>query len=183
MRTRAQDTQRESFKRQVRAARKRWGGSESPNEHKYSTATFKISPRKLQLLASQIAHKPIDLAILQMQFSPKRAAKRIKATLALARDHAAEKGLDVKKLVVDEAWVGKGQYLARADIKGRARLGKKHHPSARMSVVLRHGKTWEQKEKESIMQAANRVKSFGTGGVARVQRPIVNVHQRPGWGI
>ncbi|KDN44135.1 ribosomal protein L22, partial [Tilletiaria anomala UBC 951] len=184
LKAQARDAQRELLKREARRARKRWGGSNAAEpEHKYSTATFKISPRKLQLLASQIGGKPIDLAILQMQFSAKRAAKRVQSTLALARDHAAEKGMDVKRLVVSEAWVGKGRYIARADIKGRARMGTKHHPSARLSIVLRYGKTWEQKEYETIQAAVRKVRSLGTGGIARVQRPIVNVHQRPGWNI
>ncbi len=184
LRARTANQARESFKREVRAARKRWGASTNPvAEHKYSTATFKISPQKLQLLADQIAHKPIDHAILQMQFSSKRAAQRVKSTLALARDHAAEKGMDVTRLVVDEAWVGKGTYLARVDLKGRSRMGKKHHPSAKLSIVLRYGKTWEQREKEEINKAVRRVRSMATGGIAPVQRPIINVHQRAGWQI
>lgn len=79
LQTQRRDQQQELLKRQLRQARKRWGGLQSPEEHKYSTATFKIGPRKLQLLADQISGKPIDLAILQMQFSAKRAASRVKA--------------------------------------------------------------------------------------------------------
>jgi large subunit ribosomal protein L22 len=70
-------------------------------QHKYSTANFKISHRKLNMLARQISGKPIDHAILQMEFSQKRAAKRVKSALVLARQHAVEyKGLDRVKLVV-----------------------------------------------------------------------------------
>lgn len=69
-------------------------------QHKYSTANFKISHRKLNMLGRQIAGKPIDSAILQMMFSEKRASKRIKSMLVVAKDHAVAKGLDEKKLVV-----------------------------------------------------------------------------------
>ena len=70
-------------------------------KHKYSTPNFKISHRKLNLLARQIAGKPIDHAILQMEFSQKRAAKRVKSALVLARQHALEyKNLDRSKLIV-----------------------------------------------------------------------------------
>ena len=73
-------------------------------QHKYSTANFKISHRKLNMLARQIAGKPIDHAILQMEFSQKRAAKRIKSSLVLARQHAVEyKGMDRTKLIVGAA--------------------------------------------------------------------------------
>ena len=88
------------------------GGGEAVavyDEHKYSTAAFRISPRKLKMLADQIGGKPIDHAILQMQFSGKKASKRIKSTLALAREHAVQKGLRPNHLVVAEAWVGKGR--------------------------------------------------------------------------
>jgi large subunit ribosomal protein L22 len=53
------------------------------------------------MLGRQIAGKPIDHAILQMMFSDKRASKRIKSMLAVARDHAVNyKNLDKSKLVV-----------------------------------------------------------------------------------
>jgi hypothetical protein len=69
-------------------------------QHKYSTARFKISPRKLNMLGRQIAGQPVNEAILQMEFSEKRASERIKSTLVLARNHAVDKGMDDKKLVV-----------------------------------------------------------------------------------
>jgi large subunit ribosomal protein L22 len=72
-------------------------------QHKYSTANFKISHRKLNMLGRQISGKPIDYAILQMQFSEKRASTRIMNMLATARDHAARyKKLEQGKLVVGQ---------------------------------------------------------------------------------
>ena len=177
-------TQRQSAKADARRLRKRWNATDAHGnllEHKYSTAAFKISPRKLNMLAHQIAGKPIDEAILQMQFSAKRASNRIRSTLALARDHAEGKGMDVRRLVVSEAWVGKGRFLKRADIKGRARRGIKQHPEARLSIVLRYGKTWQQKELQRLENARRRVRAIGTGGVVRTDRKILNTYQRPGW--
>lgn len=52
------------------------------------------------MLGRQIAGKPIDSAILQMMFSEKRASKRIKSMLVVAKDHAHMKGLEMNKLVV-----------------------------------------------------------------------------------
>lgn len=49
---------------------------------------FRISPRKLRFLANQIAGKPINKAITQMEFSPKKASKKIMNSLITARDHA-----------------------------------------------------------------------------------------------
>ncbi|KAL5636620.1 hypothetical protein ACGC1H_000545 [Rhizoctonia solani] len=146
-------------------------------EHKYSTAVFKISRRKLNLLANQISGKPIDSAILQMEFSDKRAARRIKSTLCLARDHAEMyKGLARNKLVVAEAWVSKGDYLQRVDPKGRGRMGRKHHPSARMSVVLKEGKTHAEVLEQQRKYKLGRI--VGAGFV-REDKPIRN--PGPGW--
>jgi large subunit ribosomal protein L22 len=70
-------------------------------QHKYSTANFKISHRKLNMLGRQIAGKPIEHAILQMTFSEKRASKRIKSMLVVARDHAVNyKRMNASKLIV-----------------------------------------------------------------------------------
>jgi large subunit ribosomal protein L22 len=70
-------------------------------KHKYSTANFKISHRKLNDLGRQIASKPVDYALLQMHFSEKRASQRVKTMLATAKKHAVlYKKMDETKLVV-----------------------------------------------------------------------------------
>lgn len=100
-----------------------------PTQHKTSTGLVPTSPRKLNDIARLIQKKPIDYAILQAQMSDKRVAKgRVKSMLCLARDHAVAKGLAREKLVVQRAWVTKGVYLKRLDIKGRGRFGVKMRP-------------------------------------------------------
>ena len=69
-------------------------------QHKYSTANFKISHRKLNKLGRQLSGKPIDSAILQMTFSEKRASKRIRNMLVIAKSHATLKGIDSKKMLI-----------------------------------------------------------------------------------
>jgi len=142
-------------------------------EHKYSTANFKMSHRKLNKLGRQMSGKPIDHAILQMMFSEKRASSRLKSMLALAKSHAVKyKGLDEKKLVVAEAWVTKGpNVLKRIDIKGRGRMGIKSHPDSRLHVVLREGKTRAQ-----LLEAERerRLKRIISAGITREDVPIRN---------
>lgn len=171
--------ERMAAKAAKRQARKRWN---QPFEHKYSTAVFRISPQKLQKLADQINHKPIDHAILQMQFSEKRASQRIKSTLCLARDHAIAKGLDRYKMVVSEAWVNKGDSLGTKyiNIMGRGRFGIAHHPKASLHIVLRHGKSQHDAENERLEKARRIVRNIGTGGVARTARHASA--SRPAWG-
>jgi large subunit ribosomal protein L22 len=55
------------------------------------------------MLANQIGSKPVDFALLQMQFSEKRAGRRIMNMLATAKDHAIRyKKMDPSRLVVCE---------------------------------------------------------------------------------
>ncbi|KAG6378556.1 Ribophorin I-domain-containing protein [Boletus reticuloceps] len=109
------------------------------HEHKYSTANFKISHRKLNMLGRQISGKPIDHAIMQMKFSEKRASSRIKSMLATAKLHASVyKKMDPSKLIVSEAWVTKGpKQLKRLEPRGRGKFGIRVHPDSRLNVILR----------------------------------------------
>ncbi|WVR07385.1 hypothetical protein IAU60_004426 [Kwoniella sp. DSM 27419] len=141
--------------------RRRKRGTDEWTEHSYSSGQHKISHRKLNQLSRQIANLPVDEAIVQMQFSEKRASSWIKSTLALARDHAVDKNLQRDKLVVAETWVSKGRKIQRLDIKGRGKYGIKHHPSAKIHFVLREGKTVMEKEAERFAKDLRKVRSAG----------------------
>ncbi|KAI6105589.1 ribosomal protein L22 [Pisolithus sp. B1] len=142
-------------------------------EHKYSTANFKISHRKLNMLGRQISGKPIDHAIMQMQFSEKRASNRIMSMLATAKLHATVyKNMDPSKLVVSEAWVTKGENrLKRLEPRGRGKFGVRIHPDSRMHVILRPGKTYDQVKKE---QRERRLKRIVSAGLVREDVPLRN---------
>ncbi|KAF8974571.1 ribosomal protein L22/L17, partial [Flammula alnicola] len=148
--------------------------------HKYSTANFKISHRKLNMLGRQIAGKPIDYAILQMQFSEKRASKRIMNMLATARDHAARyKRLDEGKLVVAEAWITKGpRPPKRVEPRGRGHYGTRTHFHSKMSVVLKEGKTIEQQKEAARKRKLSRIVS---AAIVREDKPIRNPSPTWGW--
>ncbi|KAI0677121.1 ribosomal protein L22 [Trametes maxima] len=147
-------------------------------EHKYSTSNFKISHRKLNMIGRQIAGKPIDSAILQMMFSEKRASKRIKSMLVVAKSHAVKlKSLDEQKLVVAESWVTKGPHqFKRYDIKGRGRAGIKRHPHSRLHVVLKEGKTRAELREED---RARKLKRIVSAGLVREDVPLRN--PGPAW--
>lgn len=166
-------------------------------QHKYSTATFKISHRKLNMLGRQISGKPIDSAILQMMFSEKRASKRIKSMLVVAKDHAAAKGLEEKKLVVctsalfipaqcrftnlsaAQAWVSKGPNVRKViDMKGRGRWGVREHPDSRLSVILKEGKTRAQLKEEEKRRKLKRIVS---ASLTRENVPLRNPGSAWAW--
>jgi len=65
---------------------------------------FRIAPRKLNMLARQINGKNVNYAISQIQFSPKKASKKIMNSLCTARDHAWRyKMMDPKKLYIGKS--------------------------------------------------------------------------------
>jgi len=141
--------------------------------HKYSTANFKISHRKLNMLANQIAGKPIDHAILQMQFSEKRASTRIMNMLATARDHASRyKKLEQEMLIISEAWVTKGvRPPKRIEPRGRGHFGTRSHPHSKLSVVLKEGKTVEQQKAAARKRKLDKIVS---ASLVRENKPIRN---------
>ncbi|KAF5370093.1 hypothetical protein D9758_001063 [Tetrapyrgos nigripes] len=139
-------------------------------EHKYSTAAFKISHRKLNMLGNQISQKPINYAILQMQFSEKRASKRIMNMLATARDHAVRyKNLDLDKLVVAEAWTNKYKYLPKLEPRGRGHYGIRHSPRSKLHVLLKEGKTLEE---EKAAERAKKLKRIVSANAVREDKPL-----------
>lgn len=150
------------------------------------------------MLSRQIAGLPIDEAIVQMQFSEKRASSWIKSTLCLARDHAIDKGLDRARLIVGEfwriqclmdsggfvlihlaeSWTSKGLKHKRYDIKGRGRAGIKYHTYARLHVSLKEGKTRSEKEERRFQKELDLVRSAGVVREDGVLRRKVT----SGWG-
>ncbi|KAK4047606.1 hypothetical protein OIV83_005264 [Microbotryomycetes sp. JL201] len=145
--------------------------------HKSSTANFKTSRRKLNDLGRLIAGRGVDEAILQLQASDKKPASRLLSMLALARNHAIAKGMSRDELVVAQSWVTKGVYLTRLDIKGRGRFGVKHHPSAKLHVLLAEGPTKEEKKKQKKRdQYRDSVRNLSrVGGVGLGHsKPIIN---------
>jgi large subunit ribosomal protein L22 len=65
------------------------------------------------MLGRQISGKPVDLAILQMQFSEKRASKRIKSMLTIGKHHAVRKGIDSTKMIICTFLVITVNHMAR----------------------------------------------------------------------
>ncbi|CAG8594453.1 1928_t:CDS:2 [Ambispora leptoticha] len=110
-------------------------------EHKYSTTNFRISPRKLTFLARQVAGKNLDEAIKQMEFSPKKASKKIMNSLITARDHAWRyKMMEPRRLYIEQAWVGKGVYRKRINYHSRGRFSLLKIKKAHMKYIIKEGR-------------------------------------------
>lgn len=99
---------------------------------------FRVSSQKLNLLGRQITNQSLPKAIVQMQFSPKKAAREVLSLLlqAQARIKAAPEKPDPAAFTVQQAVVGKGTYLKRIDIKGRGRHGVIWRPHSFLRVQV-----------------------------------------------
>ncbi|KAJ6539340.1 ribosomal protein L22/L17 [Mycena capillaripes] len=141
--------------------------------HKESTAPFVISHRKLNKLGRQIAGKPIDYAILQMQFSNKRAGSKIKDLLLSAKQKAVQhRRMDSPTLVVAEAWVNKRAKRSKKMVaQGRGHRGTRIKPSSSLTVVLKEGKTMEQLKADARKRKLSRIVS---AAVTREDKPLRN---------
>jgi large subunit ribosomal protein L22 len=108
------------------------------NEAKAVARMLRVSPQKLNLVASMIRGKKVDSALADLTFSRKRIAGDVKKTLQSAIANAENNhGLDVDDLVVSEAHVGKAFVIKRFHARARGRAGRIEKPFSNLTVVVR----------------------------------------------
>ena len=81
----------------------------------------RIAPRKARLVADMIRGKPVDQAMVALEFSKRRAAAYLKGVLKSAIANAEEKDASVQDLFVAESRVDEGPTLKRFQPKDRGR--------------------------------------------------------------
>jgi large subunit ribosomal protein L22 len=108
------------------------------NEAKAVARMLRVSPQKLNLVASMIRGKKVDSALADLTFSRKRIATDVKKTLQSAIANAENNhGLDVDDLIVSEAFVGKAFVIKRFHARARGRAGRIEKPFSNLTVVVR----------------------------------------------
>lgn len=99
---------------------------------------IRVSPQKLNLLAKQIRGKKAANALDVLSFSRKRSAIDVKKTLMSAIANAENNhGLDVDRLVVKEAFVGKSIEMKRFHARGRGRASQVKKPFSNLTIIVR----------------------------------------------
>jgi len=108
------------------------------NEAKAVARMLRVSPQKLNLVATLIRGKKVDSALADLTFSRKRIANDVKKTLQSAIANAENNhGLDVDDLVVSEAFVGKAFVIKRFHARARGRAGRVEKLFSNLTVVVR----------------------------------------------
>jgi len=123
------------------------------------TRTLHVSHRKLNKLAKQISGKPIDYAILQMQFSEKRISEQVRRLLLETKQRAKELEMNLDQMVVSQAWVGKGHKMPKKiDIRARGRYGVIRKSRSHLTIRLGRGLTEEQVLEKRAQRALDKVR-------------------------
>ena len=108
------------------------------NEAKAFSASIRISPQKLNLVAASIRGLAVQSALTQLTFSKRRIAQDVKKVLQSAIANAENNHqLDVDRLVVSEAYVGKAIIMKRWRARARGRVGKIVKPFSNLTVIVR----------------------------------------------
>ncbi len=108
------------------------------NEARSVLRMLRVSPQKLNLLAQQVRGLPIQKAMDEMRFSPKRHAQDVYKALYSAMSNAENNhSLDIDSLVVAEAHVGKNLVMKRLRARARGRAARIEKPFSQITIVLR----------------------------------------------
>ena len=100
--------------------------------------SIRTSGQKLNLVAKSIRGCNIKVAIDQLTFSKKRIAREVLKVLNSAIANAENNfGLDIDKLVVSEAYVGKSIVMKRMRARARGRAARILKPFSKLTILLK----------------------------------------------
>lgn len=101
------------------------------------TWNIRVSPRKLNLVAGLIRGKRAQDAVAQLTFSKRRIAVTVKKTLESAIANAENNhSLDVDRLVVSKAEVGRAMVMKRFHARGRGRASTVEKWFSHLKIVV-----------------------------------------------
>ena len=127
------------------------------NEAQAVARSLRISPQKLNLVATMIRGKKVDQAMAELEFSTKRIAGDVRKCVMSAVANAENNhSLDVNELVVAEAYVGKNLTLKRFHARGRGRGSQILKPFSQLTVVVRQVEVDKTAEKAKTKSAAKK---------------------------
>ena len=108
------------------------------NEAMAFSKHIRVSAQKLNLVASLIRGLDCEKAISELTFSKRRIAQDVKKVLESAIANAENNhDLDVDKLYVAEAYVGRTMVMKRWRARARGRTGKILKPFSNLRVIVR----------------------------------------------
>jgi large subunit ribosomal protein L22 len=111
--------------------------SVADNEAQAILANVRVSPRKLNLVAAMIRNQPAGSAIAALTFSKRRIAQDVRKTLESAIANAENNhSLDVDRLVVTRAEVGRAILMRRMHPRGRGKSARVEKWFSHLKIVV-----------------------------------------------
>ena len=108
------------------------------NQAKAYGRQIRTSPQKLNLVATTIRGMGAEAAMAELSFSRRRVAGEVRKVLQAAIANAENNHqLDVDRLFVAEATVGKAIVMKRFRPRARGRAGRIVKPFSNLTVVVR----------------------------------------------
>tara|TARA_E500000178_G_C16401199_1_gene478779 strand:+ start:143 stop:514 length:372 start_codon:yes stop_codon:yes gene_type:complete len=108
----------------------------------------RISPLKLSALVNSIINMKASSAVYQLKFSQKRISKNILKVLNSAIANAENnKQLDIDKLFIKEAFVGKSLRMKRWRPRAKGRAASIIKPFSKVTIILEERLETNKKEK------------------------------------
>ena len=109
---------------------------------------IRISPTKLSLIVNSIVDMKVSSAINQLKFSSKRVSRTILKVLNAAIANAENnKQLDIDKLFVKKAFVGKSLRMKRWRPRAKGRAASIIKPFSKVTIVVEE-RSETKKEKQ-----------------------------------
>ena len=97
----------------------------------------RISPTKLSIVVNSIVNKKVSSAVNQLKFSDKRISRNVLKVLNSAVANAENnKQLDIDKLFVKEAFVGKSLRMKRWRPRAKGRASSIIKPFSKITIIV-----------------------------------------------
>jgi large subunit ribosomal protein L22 len=100
-------------------------------------SNLRVSPRKLNLVAGLIRNVPAQQAVATLTFSKRRIAQQVRKALESAIANAENNHqLDVDRLIVSRAEVGRSVVMRRFHARGRGRASRVEKWFSHLKIVV-----------------------------------------------
>ena len=107
------------------------------SEAKTIVRNIRVSPQKLNLVATMIRGMDVNKAIATLTFSRRRISNDVEKALQSATANAENNhSLDVDRLYVKEAHVGKGLVMKRFKARARGRGARILKPYSHLTIIV-----------------------------------------------
>ena len=99
--------------------------------------TMRISPLKLSLVVNNLVNKKASSAVNQLKFSNKRISQKVLKVLNSAIANAENNNqLDIDKLFIKQAYVGKSLRMKRWRPRAKGRAASIIKPFSKLTIVV-----------------------------------------------